>query len=78
MMDAFVTAELIATDLTSADNASASEKSPIELDAWVGKQRLVSWQDWQTIDQEERRRGAQRGKEREKITSLSEMLTLVQ
>ena len=36
--------------------------------------RAVSWPDWLKIDAEERRRGKEKGKEREKCRSIEEML----
>jgi ferredoxin--NADP+ reductase len=38
------------------------------------KKSIVSKEGWRLIDLEERRRGAEFGKPREKITSVSEML----
>ena len=38
------------------------------------KKSIVSKEGWRRIDAEERRRGAEAGKPREKITSVSEML----
>jgi NADPH-dependent glutamate synthase beta subunit-like oxidoreductase len=40
--------------------------------------RTTNYADWQRIDQEERRRGEALGKPREKITSIEEMLNLVE
>lgn len=36
--------------------------------------RIVNWQDWERLDQEERSRGKARGKLREKMTDVGEML----
>ena len=37
----------------------------------------VSFADWEKIDQEEQRRGIEKGKPREKIVSIQEMLHVV-
>lgn len=39
--------------------------------------RWVSWKEWEAIDAEERRRGKDKGKERSKITSIAEMLKVI-
>jgi len=39
--------------------------------------RVVSFKDWLTIDKEEIRRGEKKGKPREKITQVNEMLRCI-
>lgn len=39
--------------------------------------RTVSWQDWQKIDKVERANGSARGKTREKLDSVDEMLQVL-
>lgn len=39
--------------------------------------RSVSWSDWEKIDAEERRRGKERGKVREKVRGIDEMLRIL-
>lgn len=39
--------------------------------------RSVSWKDWLAIDAEEKRRGQEKGKEREKCRSIAEMLKIL-
>ena len=39
--------------------------------------RSVSWSDWEVIDTEEKRRGQDKGKEREKCKSVAEMLRIL-
>ena len=39
--------------------------------------RVVSWSDWMKIDAEERRRGKDKGKEREKCRSVEEMMKIL-
>lgn len=78
MMDAFVTAEMMAGDLTSPESSTGDEPKPnLDIESLAQGHRVVSWKDWQLIDQEERRRGAARGKEREKMTSVQEMLGML-
>lgn len=83
MADAFQTAESIAEDWYS----HASFLNPIDSKAsgWDGVReeaeeralRTVSWQDWKKIDAEEKQRGKANGKEREKFTSVDEMLAVL-
>ena len=39
--------------------------------------RAVNWADWMKIDAEERRRGKEKGKEREKLRSVEEMMRIL-
>lgn len=39
--------------------------------------RIVGWADWLAIDELERERGQKFGKEREKVTSVAEMMQLL-
>lgn len=89
MEDAFATAEAIAADWADGANAgrflSGSEGGPRA--GWEGVEseakrlglgvRRVSWEDWKKIDVAERKRGALRGKEREKFSSVEEMLRVL-
>ena len=70
MEDSFATAEAIAQDW--------HEKRPFlggEGDVTQGL-RSTSWEDWLRIDAAERARGKRVGKEREKFTSVQEMLNV--
>lgn len=40
--------------------------------------RSVSWSDWEKIDDAEKKRGVERGKEREKFSSVKEMLEVLE
>lgn len=72
MFDAFSTADLVAADLLSLPSSPAKAEPPlVEL---AGGRRVVSWSDWERIDREERRRGKELGKVREKITRVEELL----
>lgn len=74
MFDAFSTADLVAGDLI----ASAEEQRPaLPIEQMRGSKKIVSWEDWEKIDNEERERGRQRGKVREKMTDVGEMLALL-
>lgn len=64
----------MASDLSQQQS---DERPELDLAVLRQQHRLVHWQDWQLIDQEERRRGAERGKEREKMTSLEDMLAIL-
>ncbi|KAL9113171.1 MAG: hypothetical protein Q9187_007668, partial [Circinaria calcarea] len=83
MEDAFATAEAIAYDwehqvpfLNSKDDFNIEKRGWTALKGQVEAKgiRRVSWSDWQKIDSAEKERGARRGKEREKFTSVKEML----
>jgi len=86
MDDAFTTADIIARDWNDGvrfiGSAGADDTSGETKNGWntVREEvvsrgiRSVSWKDWQVIDAEEKKRGKARGKEREKYTSVDEML----
>lgn len=44
----------------------------------VVRGRRTGWDDWEVIDQEERRRGEERGQPRQKVDSIEEMLKLIE
>ena len=83
MEDAFVTAEAIISDWHN----SHSQKPELQrlkggwdaLKAKIAEPglRTVSWDDWQKIDAAERKRGKEKGKEREKFRSVEEMLKVL-
>ena len=75
MQDAYLTADLIAHDLSTRDLAQIDDA--VEPESIAGGQKLVSWSDWQIIDEEEVRRGKELGKPREKITRIDQMLSLL-
>ncbi|MCJ1286302.1 NADPH-adrenodoxin reductase [Xylographa opegraphella] len=85
MDDAFASAEAIAGDWEggiSLRDSNVTEPikggwDSLKTEAAIRSRQTVSWEDWQTIDAEERRRGQIRGKEREKFTSIPEMLNLL-
>jgi adrenodoxin-NADP+ reductase len=86
MDDAFTTADIIAKDWMEGVKFIASEGEGEGMkDGWEGVQhelakrgiRRVSWGDFEKIDEEERRRGAEKGKVREKIRSVEGMLAVL-
>lgn len=79
MVDAYLTTETIVRDLLEINFGNDGDESVTveSIREAVGNRRLVSWSDWQVIDREERRRGNQLGKEREKILSVEEMLSIL-
>ncbi|KAI5294478.1 NADPH-adrenodoxin reductase [Ascosphaera acerosa] len=86
MTDAFHTAEIIASDWhrlgASLGGGTAANLRRPGWDFVRSKinqlaLRTTSWKDWERVDQIERQRGEQRGKPREKIASVAEMLALL-
>jgi adrenodoxin-NADP+ reductase len=84
MDDAFNTADIIGRDWEGEakfNNDTVGEKDGYE---GVKKEmerrgvRAVSWSDWMKIDAEERRRGKEKGKQREKIRSTEEMMKVLE
>ena len=83
MDDAFITADIIVRDWEGEakfNDHDAGEKDGFE---GVKKQmqkrnvRFVSWSDWTKIDAEERRRGKAKGKQREKIRNIEDMIKVL-
>jgi adrenodoxin-NADP+ reductase len=83
MDDAFNTADIILRDWEGEakfNNDAAGKKDGYE---GVKKEmerrgvRAVSWSDWMKIDAEERRRGKEKGKQREKVRSTEEMMKIL-
>jgi adrenodoxin-NADP+ reductase len=83
MDDAFNTADIILRDWEGEakfNNDAAGEKDGYE---GVKKEmerrevKAVSWSDWMKIDAEERRRGKEKGKQREKVRSTEEMMKIL-
>ena len=88
MDDAFTTAEIIARDweegarFIRAEGVGDGESSKggwkaVKREIDARGIRSVSWREWEAIDAEERRRGKERGKEREKIRRIPEMLAVL-
>jgi adrenodoxin-NADP+ reductase len=81
MDDAFVTADRIVRDIPAeialSEGSTGRGWDAIKEFAARKGLRRVSWADWKRIDEIEKERGSNLGKEREKITSVGEMLSLV-
>ncbi|KAJ4405364.1 NADPH-adrenodoxin reductase [Didymella pomorum] len=84
MQDAFTSADVIAHDWENnakfLNDAQGEDKSThlgwngVKAEVEAKGVRPLSWDDWKRIDEEERARGKAKGKEREKFTSVDEML----
>ncbi|KAL3418356.1 NADPH:adrenodoxin oxidoreductase, mitochondrial [Phlyctema vagabunda] len=83
MQDAFSTADAIAEDWHSQlpflheEGGSGLGWDGVKDEAERRGCRRVSWADWKRIDAEERNRGQAVGKEREKFTSIEDMLAVL-
>lgn len=85
MEDAFTTADIIAKDWEDRVPFLNNERNEVYRLGWDGvKQaadkselRPISWHDWKRIDNFEKERGKAIGKEREKLTSVTEMLKVL-
>ena len=79
MEDAFDTAESIAQDWENKEPfmSGTSGWDALQEDAAVKSLRPVSWDDWKKIDAVETEKGKAKGKEREKFTSIPNMLGLL-
>ncbi|KAG6042038.1 hypothetical protein E4U41_006715 [Claviceps citrina] len=84
MQDAFITAEAIAQDWLSGAKFLGSERDEMA-QGWEGLKHerevcpdlAVSWDQWLQIDEAEKQRGKERGKQREKFSSIKDMLAVV-
>lgn len=84
MTDAFSTADTILADMAGQHALLNSPGRSTGL-GWEGVRaeaenrglRTTSWSDWERIDAVERERGQQKGKLREKIGRVEEMLEVV-
>ncbi len=83
MDDAFNTADIIARDWEDGvkfNEGEGERKGGFEAVKNIMKDRgvrPVSWSEWQKIDAEERRRGKEKGKTREKFRSVKEMMKIL-
>jgi len=84
MDDAFNTGDIIVRDWENGvmfnEGEGARKQGYDAVKAEMRKRglRIVSWPDWMRIDAEERRRGKEKGKEREKFKTIDEMMQMVQ
>ncbi|GAA6022895.1 hypothetical protein JCM10207_006854 [Rhodosporidiobolus poonsookiae] len=77
MFDAFAAADVVAADLPALLSSTAGERPPLPLEQLQASARVVSWEDWERIDRVEKERGREKGKLREKMTSVREMLEVL-
>ncbi|KAI9934953.1 NADPH-adrenodoxin reductase [Aspergillus wentii] len=85
MTDAFSTADTVAADLAQQNKPTLLNAKGSSGLGWEGVRpeaeklgvRATSWSDWQRIDSVELERGAQKGKSRDKIGRVQEMLDVV-
>ncbi|GAC97235.1 hypothetical protein PHSY_004820 [Pseudozyma hubeiensis SY62] len=82
MMDAYSVADLILRDLHSPTPDTSNNADQLDADLLHKLQsessnKVVGFQDWRKIDQEEKKRGASLGKIREKVLTVREMLDII-
>ncbi|KAF2503142.1 NADPH:adrenodoxin oxidoreductase mitochondrial precursor [Lophium mytilinum] len=85
MDDAFTSADVISLDWEQQASFLNSEAGGSSGLGWEGLKREignkglrpVSWKDWKRIDKVEKEKGAKLGKEREKFTSVEDMLRVL-
>lgn len=79
MNDAFETAETILSDVKSgALNVTAGKSLPGEIVGLLKSRHCdpVSFSEWETVDAEEVARGISKGKPREKLVDVTEMISV--
>jgi adrenodoxin-NADP+ reductase len=73
MYDSFQTAECILDDLSESTSTSFSARD--ETEKWLkSKKRIVTFEEWKLVEQEEKRRGALKGKTIEKFSDWKSVL----
>lgn len=87
MLDAFTSADVVAHDwennvpfLNDVHGESQSTRlgwDGVKAEVEAKGVRPLSWADWKRIDEAERTRGKEKGKEREKFASVAEMLKVL-
>lgn len=83
MDDAFISADVLRQDWASGalflqqERAQPQGWDAVKNEAEQRGIQTISWQDWLRIDEAEKRRGKDKGKEREKFRSVDEMLAVV-
>ncbi|KAH0264569.1 nucleotide-binding domain-containing protein, partial [Aureobasidium melanogenum] len=83
MQDAFTSADIVAKDWADGVTFIGSNDEPkagwseVKKEAEKRGIRSITWDDWLKIDKEEKRRGQDKGKEREKCHSVQEMLKIL-
>ena len=79
MNDAFATAAAITSDWEekAAFLNGGQGWDSLKKEAIGSGQKIVSWNDWKTIDAAEKQRGKAKGKEREKVSSTQQKLQVL-
>ncbi|KAH6659769.1 hypothetical protein BKA67DRAFT_545735 [Truncatella angustata] len=79
MQDAFSTGDAIAADWSSEasflGNGGSHGWDSLRHEVDTSKSTVITWQDWHKIDKAEKERGSKIGKQREKYTRISDMLS---
>ena len=78
--DAAETVGAMLEDLAAARLPRPAEPTAVAAEATIRQlaERVITWGDWQTIDQQERSAGAAAGRPRRKFTSVAEMLATLE
>ncbi|GFP58196.1 probable NADPH:adrenodoxin oxidoreductase, mitochondrial [Trichoderma asperellum] len=84
MRDAFITGDAVVQDwlsgapfLGSSANGTAEGWAAVSADVGALSNQVVTWDQWRQIDQAERERGSEKGKERDKFTDVGDMLNSI-
>lgn len=80
MYDAFQTADCIIADISTQDppeNSIVADREEFMKLLTARGQRPVTFQDWKRVEAEEKRRGALLGKPQEKLTSVQDILAVI-
>lgn len=87
MYDAYCVADLIledhrqglrqSQDVTDAVGRFAVSDALRDLEPYRQEKKIVGWQDWRRLDEYEKEEGRKLGKQREKVLSIPEMLSIM-
>lgn len=81
MQNSFITGDVIAHDWLSGapflKRESAAGWEGVKQELGAEARRAVTWEQWRKIDEAEKSRGKEKGKEREKFTKTADMLSVL-
>lgn len=83
MNDAFATGDAIANDWLTGTAFLQSDSKAAGWDGIRGESgtvnadKAINWDNWRQIDKVEKEKGGSKGKEREKFTSTTQMLSVI-